>query len=216
MDTSLTKRLEACYTGAVHDVMRGFGLKNFVLPKDIQALFPERTVAGPVFTVSGSLKPGSDGHETLLAWTGFLSKAPSGHVVVCQPNDDTIAHMGELSAETLKLRGVAGFVVDGGCRDVSFVDKIGFPVFCRYTTPIDVVGAWTPDTFEQPINIGTVTIDPGDYIIGDRDGVVIIPGTRVEEVIAEAERVMATENKVRTAILGGMDPKEAYLEYGKF
>ncbi len=216
MSDKLTKRLEACYTGAVHDVMRGMGLKNFVLPKGIQPLFAERPVAGPVFTVSGSLKTGLDGHETLVAWTGFLSKAPSGHVVVCQPNDDTIAHMGELSAETLKLKGVKGFVVDGGCRDVSFVDKIGFPVFCRYTTPIDVVGAWTPDAFEVPITIGPVTVNPGDYIIGDRDGAVVIPGNKVEEVISESERVMATENKVRTAILGGMDPQEAYLTYGKF
>ena len=61
----------------------------------------------------------------------MLSKAPSGAVVMCQPNDGTIAHMGELSAETLKYRGVKGYIVDGGCRDVDFILKLGFPVFLQ-------------------------------------------------------------------------------------
>lgn len=213
---SLTERLENCYSGAIHDVMRAMGLKNFTLPHDINPLFPERTTAGPVFTVSGRLCPGSDPHKTLLEWTGFLSKAPAGHVVICQPNDSSIAHMGELSAETLSLKGVKGFIVDGGCRDVSFIAKMDFPVFCRYTTPIDVVGSWMPDAFDQPITIGKTTIHAGDYVLADRDGVVVIPKDRAEEIINETERTMATENKVRTAILAGMDPQEAYLKYGKF
>ena len=50
--------------------------------------------------------------------------------------------MGELSAETLKFRGVRGYVVDGGCRDVDFILKLGFPVCCRYYTPADIVGRW--------------------------------------------------------------------------
>jgi regulator of RNase E activity RraA len=56
----------------------------------------------------------------------------------------------------------------------------------------------------------------GDFLIGDRDGVVVIPGAIAEDVVRKTEEVMRTENQVRTAILGGMDPQEAYLKFGKF
>lgn len=212
----LTRRLENCYTGVVHDVMRAMGLTDFTLPSPIRPILPDRTLAGPIFTVSGHIDRTADAHTTLLEWTGLLSKAKPGHVVVSQPNDDTIAHMGELSAETLQLRGIRGYVTDGGARDVEFLLKMGFQTFCRYFTPRDVVGVWLPDGFDVPITIGEVQINPGDYLIGDRDGVCIIPGDRVEEVVSAAEQAIATENKVRTAILDGVDPQEAYLSYGKF
>jgi regulator of RNase E activity RraA len=124
--------------------------------------------------------------------------------------------MGELSAETLKLKGVRGYVADGGCRDVDFILKLGFPVWCRYLTPRDIVGYWLPDGFDQPIRIGEVTIRPGDLALGDRDGMVILPQDRAEEIVAAAETAIGTENLVRKAILEGMDPQEAYIKYGKF
>jgi regulator of RNase E activity RraA len=107
-------------------------------------------------------------------------------------------------------------VADGGCRDVDFILKLGFPVWCRYFTPRDIVGYWLPDTFDQPITIGAVTIRPGDLALGDRDGMVILPAARAEEIVAAAETAINTENLVRKAILDGVDPQEAYLRYGKF
>jgi regulator of RNase E activity RraA len=124
--------------------------------------------------------------------------------------------MGELSAETLQFRGVRGYVTDGASRDCGFIKRIGFPVFCRDKTPRDVVGAWTPDAFNEPIALGGCGIAAGDYVIGDIDGVVVIPSAIVASVIDEVETVMQTENLVRKAILEGVDPKEAYLRYGKF
>ncbi len=70
--------------------------------------------------------------------------------------------------------------------------------------------------FGEPLTIGHVTIASGDYILGDRDGVVVIPGAIAAEVIAKTEDVISTESKVRSAILSGMDPQEAYLKFGKF
>ncbi len=124
--------------------------------------------------------------------------------------------MGELSAETLKLKGVRGYVADGGCRDVGFILELGFPVWCRYFTPRDIVGYWLPDQFDQPVRIGEATIRPGDLVLGDRDGMVILPEARAEEIVRAAEQAITTENLVRKAILEGVDPQEAYLRYGKF
>jgi len=141
---------------------------------------------------------------------------PAGCVAVCQPNERTVAHMGELSAETLRRRGVQGYVVDGGCRDVAFIRQIGFPVWCRYATPADIVGYWLPEGFGSPIEIGSVAIRTGDYVLADSDGVIVLPENAASDIVTETERVMATENQVRKAILDGMDPQKAYLTYRKF
>lgn len=212
----LTDRLEKLYTGAVHDVLRAMGHPHCTLPHEIKALDPTRKVAGEVYTVSGHIDQTSNPHDTLVQWTGLLSKAPAGKVMVCQPHTYMVALMGELSAETLQHKGVRGYVVDGGCRDTEFILKIGFPVFCSFNTPADIVGRWVPGRFGEPLTIGNVTISTGDYILGDRDGVVVIPGNIAAEVIAKTEDVISTENQVRKAILSGMDPQQAYLKYGKF
>jgi regulator of RNase E activity RraA len=212
----LVERLANTYTGVIHDVMRAMGLRAFTLPPEIRPLSAAQVLAGVVATVSGKVDPLADPHQTLLGWTGLLSRARADTVLICQPNDSTVAHMGELSAETLKLKGVRGYVADGGCRDVSFILELGFPVWCRYLTPRDIVGYWLPDSFDQPISIGEVTIHAGDLVLGDRDGMVILPQARAEEIVTAAETAIGTENLVRKAILEGTDPQQAYLQYGKF
>jgi regulator of RNase E activity RraA len=214
--SNLAERLRACYTGAVHDVLRARGHERVVLPPSIKAIAPGTRLAGPVWTVSGHIDRTKSRHETLLGWCTLLSKAPAGHVVVCQPNNHDIALMGELSAQTLKARGVLGYVVDGGSRDTDLVLEQGFPVFCAFLTPSDVVQRWIPDRFGEPITIGEVTIMTGDYLLGDRDGVVIVPNALVEQVVDETEKVVATESEMRRALVEGMDPVEAYNRYGKF
>ena len=216
MSDRITERLSRCYTGVVHDVMRAMGLRDFTLPAELRPLFPERRLAGPAFTIDGRVDPRADPHETLLAWTGLLSRAKAGHIWVSQPNDRVVAHMGELSAETLKNKGVLGCVADGYVRDVEFLIEMGFQTWSRGYTPRDIVGYWLPRAVEVDVRIGDVIIAPGDYLLGDRDGVVRVPKALVEEVIEKAETAITTENKVRTAILAGVDPQEAYLKYGKF
>jgi regulator of RNase E activity RraA len=213
---SITERLEACYTGVVHDVMRGMGLKDFTLPAELRPLMPERAMAGPAFTIDGKVDWDADAHQTLLAWTGLLSKAPAGSIWTSQPNDRVVAHMGELSAETLKNKGVRGCVADGYVRDTNFLLAIGFQCWSRGFTPRDIVGHWLPAATEIDIRIGDVVIQPGDFLLGDRDGLLRVPAGLAEEVVAKADGAIATENKVRSAILSGVDPQEAYLRFGKF
>src|SRR6187399_2220665 len=213
---SLTERLARCYTGAVHDVLRMMGHDNIVLPPSIKAIAPGTRVAGPAWTVSGHLDRSKTRHETLLGWCTLLSKAPAGHVIVCQPNNHEVALMGELSAQTLQARGVLGYVVDGGSRDTDLVLEQGFPVFCSFLTPSDIVQRWIPDRYGEPVTIGNVTICNGDYLLADRDGVVIIPSALAEEVVKKTEDIVATESEMRRALVGGMDPVEAYNRYGKF
>ncbi len=213
---TLDERLSNLYTGAVHDVLREMEQKNFILPSSINSLDPALKLSGEIFTVSGEIENNLDNHQTLIEWTGLLSKAPENKVLVCQPNTKDVALMGELSAETLKKKNVRGYVVDGGCRDTDFIVNLQFPVFCSFTTPADVVGRWIPKELGNPIQIGEVLIHCGDYLLGDRDGVVIIPKHLIQKTIEKTEVVISAENKVRDAIMDGIDPQEAYLRFGKF
>ena len=213
---TLTERLRACYTGAVHDVLRMMGHERVVLPHEIKPIDPTLKLAGPVWTVSGHLDRTKSRHDTLLGWCTLLSKAPAGHVVVCQPHNREVALMGELSAQTLAARGVLGYVVDGGSRDTELVLEQRFPVWCSFLTPSDIVARWIPDAYGAPIDIGGVTISTGDYLLADRDGVVVVPKAIAEEVVRRTEEVVSTESDMRKALIGGMDPIEAYNTYGKF
>src|ERR1700681_1263357 len=214
--TTLQERLAQCYTGAVHDVLRMMGHENIVLPPEIKAIAPGTKLAGPVWTVSGHIDRTKTRHETLLGWCTLLAKAPRGHVIVCQPNNHEVALMGELSAQALMARGILGYVVDGGSRDTDLVLAQGFPVFCSFLTPSDIVERWIPDRYGEPVTIGALSIATGDYLLGDRDGVVIIPQALAEDVVGKTEEVVATESDMRRALVAGMDPVEAYNRYGKF
>lgn len=208
--------LEQAYTGAIYDAMRELGLPPGILPDDIKPVDPASRLAGRVWTCEGEMADGLSADDSLLSWTGMLSAAEPGSVVICQPNDSTIAHMGELSAETLKFRGIKGYIVDGGNRDTDFILRLGFPVFCRYLTPSDVVERWHITAMGAPIVIGEVSIATGDYVVADRDGVVIIPAASGADVAAQVDEVMNAENELRTMILNGTDPQTAYLKYRRF
>ena len=215
-DDALSTQLARCYTGVVYDTLRSRGITQCVLPPSIVPLDRAMVAAGPVFTVRGRPDASVSPHETLLRWTEFLARAPKGHVVMMQGEDDERALMGELSAETLQFRGVRGFIVDGGCRDTAFIRRLGFPVFADKATPRDIVGAWLPVAYDEPISYGQVVVRPGDYVLADCDGIVVIPQAIAAEVIAAATASMQTEDLVRAAILSGVDPQQAYLDHGKF
>ncbi|WP_448579898.1 RraA family protein [Thermaurantiacus sp.] len=209
------ERLLGCHTAILHDAMRAMGLCDFVLPRTLAPLSPGDRLAGPAWPASGGPTEAT-AHETLLGWIRLLSRVPSGHILVLQPHDDAVAHMGELSAETLKARGVLGAVIDGGCRDCARVIETGLPVWSRYRTPMDVVGRWLPARLGEPVDIGGVRIAVGDWILADADGVVRLPAASAAAIVAAAEAAMGQENRVRSAILAGVDPEAAYLAHGKF
>lgn len=107
-------------------------------------------------------------------------------------------------------------MIDGGVRDTERIQKIDFPVFARYKTPQDIVGRWRLAEFNVPITIGRVQIQPGEYVVGDRDRVLIVPESVAEEVVTKAEAVVGNENLVRRDILRGNHPVDAFERHGRF
>ena len=215
-EDSRIKQLQGCYTGVVNDIMVAKGLRNFVLPSRITALQPEQPLAGPAWTITGKYEEGVEPHTTYLEWTGLLSKAPAGFIWTAQPNTHRIAQMGELSAETLQAKGVLGCVIDGAIRDTNYIRELNFSCWRTHHTPNDLVGCWVPDTTEKDIWFDEVKIRNGDWLVGDRDGMIRIPVEVVDEVISESVEAMSIESEVRKDIRAGMDPQKAYLKHKKF
>jgi regulator of RNase E activity RraA len=212
----LTQILQGCSTAGLFDVLRINKMPVVELSRAIRALDSKMKLAGPVFPIKGRSDPEISTHDSLdLFIREVLSGTPPGYVIVCQPQDHGRSAMGDLAAEALRRRGVLGYFIDGGSRDADEIREIGFPVFCRYTSPIDIVGSWRLTDTNVPIEIDGVTVSPGDYILGDADGTLLIKADTARFAIEETVRTMATDSTMRTAIRSGRDPYEAFLEFGK-
>ena len=212
----LIARLRRVPVSVIHDVMRGLGLDGFVLPPAIRPLAGGAPLAGPVFTFEGRESKGLSTDDSLLAWAKLLSAVPPEVIAICQPNTRDIALMGEISARALKVKGALGYVVDGACRDIALVEEAGFPVWSTHATPSDLAGRWCATALAEPITIGDVRIENGDWFTGDRDGAIILPRAQCEAIVSSAEDMMGTESAMRSEILSGTDPVEALRRHGKF
>jgi regulator of RNase E activity RraA len=211
------RRFSALYTGALTDVLDRHGYLQQTLPTELAPLRPGMRLAGPVYPVLGRPHPSHEYDRSIRRVLEMLGSVPSGSVAVYQTNDRANAHLGELSVTSLASRGCVGAVIDGGARDIEYMLREDFPVFARYVTPQDCIPRWELLAHgDVSIVIGAVQVSPGDWLIGDRDGLVIVPGECVDEVLAEAEQKVATENEIRDAVRAGALPLEAYERYGTF
>lgn len=212
----LIQRFSAIYTGAISDCMDQMGYKNQVLPKELVGLTPDAKLCGTALTVLGEATHDEDPDVIFVPLLKMLGDVQKNNVVITQPNDDTCSHLGELSATTIKARGGVGAVIYGGVRDVDYIHKLGLPVFHLFSTPADIVGRWRMKEYNVPIRIKNVSIEPGDIIVGDKDGVLIVPQAIAFEVLEKAEALVATENHVRNDVMNGVHPLDSYYKHGWF
>ena len=196
--------------------MDGRGVREQTLPPSIAPIGRGMRLAGEAFTVEGRPSEHDDWDAAIRKTLAMLGAVPPGHVAVYQCNHDRSAHFGELSATSLQSRGVAGCVIDGGCRDVRLIEEIGFPVFARWVTPEDSTWRWEVAATQVPVTVGTVRVEPGDWVVGDEDGVVVVPAGVAGQVLDVAERKVGTESEIRKAVADGMSPLEAYERFGTF
>jgi 4-hydroxy-4-methyl-2-oxoglutarate aldolase len=210
-------RFAGVYTAAVADVLDRRGLLAQTLPPELAPLQAGMRLAGPAYPVEG--RPAEDvGYDAQMrAFLEMLGSVPAGHVAVYQTHDRASAQLGELSVTSLKARGCAGVVIDGGCRDVEAIVREDFPVFARYTTPQDSVPRWELAAHgDLTIEIGGVQVSLGDWVVADADGIVVVPRDVVDEVLGEAEQKASVENEIRAAVRDGSPPLAAYERYGTF
>ena len=215
---ALPRRFARIYTAAITDVMDEMGLLRQTLPSTLHPLTPAMRVAGYAFTARGRPYRGTprDRDATLRRFLGMIGAVPADSVLVLAANDAVAAHFGELSMEALRRRHVRGAVIDGATRDAAYIARVGFPTFVRYRTPQDSVPRWRVSDWGQPLTIGGVRVTLGDIVVADLDGIVIVPRRVAHEVLTRCEKLVGTENRVRTAVKRGMTPLEAYERFGAF
>ncbi|MFA9518365.1 RraA family protein [Halopenitus sp. H-Gu1] len=213
----LSVRYESLYPGAVVDVLDDRGLVDQTLRPEITPLRDGMTTAGVAYPVVGRPNRSVDPEENMRKILRMLGEAPEHAVVTYQTNDTgDAAHLGELSVVALKSRAVRGAVLDGGVRDVSYILSEDFPVFSRYRTPADAVPRWEILEWGEQAVVGGIEINAGDIVVGDEDGVAVVPKEIRLAVLEEAEELAETEDEVREAVRSGTAPLDAYDEYGVF
>jgi regulator of RNase E activity RraA len=201
-DEELLKRYEQLYTGAISDVLREFALLDQALPGHIKPLRPERTVAGLAFTVKSAPNVKITGEMTFR--TQMLTELPKNTIVTWDTSGDEKATLwgGVMTATAVGL-GVKGAVIDGGIRDTHQILEKDFPVFYKHRIPNGSLGRCLITHYQVPIKIGDVVIKPVDVVLGDIDGVVIVPRDIAFDVLVRAEEIKSNEKKIFSWVAEG-------------
>ena len=183
------------------------------------APYPENCgrLAGWAYTILGEMRPyaGGGDPDKMKAVDGLTA----GCVSVWSGAGEGVCFFGELIALGMKTRGCAGALVDGGIRDIEWIARQKFPVYARYRTPVQSIGRWKVTACQAPAYLPGATkqrviVNPGDFVIGDVDGVVVVPAEAVEKVLNEAERQTATEVKIRADLDAGATLEQVLAKYG--
>jgi len=209
-------RFNKLYSGAIADMLDKQGFRDQVLPHFITPVTDIRRVCGVAFTGQGepSENVGDDDTEKRLAMLDGIT--PMTISVWACGGHTASAHWGEIMSTAARQRGCLGAVVDGGVRDLDMIDAMHFPVFARFKCAASSIGRWNIARWQIPIKIGATVINPGDFVFGDNDGVVIIPKYIILEVLVQAEDVYTRESGMRRELRQGVSVKDAYMKYGAF
>jgi len=217
----ICERYKRLYAGAVFDVLEGLGYPDQALSHELVALAPGMKLAGPAFTVKGTLTAERD-----TAGRSKRMKMVCDMTRPCVEVRDrgtpfNVAIYGELSATTARAHGAVGALIDGGTRDSSHLISMGFPVFARYRSPVEAFGRYTLLNSQVPVRISgeltqTVMVNPGDFIFGEEDGVIVIPKELTLKVLEECERIKGLEDQARHDFARGDDPVEVFQRYKRF
>ncbi len=186
-------------TASLSDAMDQVVKKRGFLSHDMRPVF-EAKIAG--HAVTALLRPltaasSASGALGVLHSVQAIDESGPGQVLVVVVEDGLdIAGIGALMATDAKARGLEGAIIDGGARDVEEITRLAFPVFSRSMVPSSSVGRYTSVSKNQPVVCAGVTINAGDIIVGDRDGVVAVPKEHAEAVLKRAQEIDAREEKM--------------------
>ena len=194
-DKVLLTRFEQLYTGAVNDVLREHCLLNQALPNHIIPLREYRTIAGFAFTVKSS--PNTIVRGEMEFRTQMLDEMGEDHFVVWDTSRDEKATLwGGVMTATAKKKKVKAACIDGGIRDTHQILEADFPVFYKYRISNGSLGRCLITHYQKPLQISDVTIKPGDIVLGDVDGVLVVPRDIAYDVLLRAEEIKNNEKKI--------------------
>lgn len=202
------------YTGAIADMLDKSGHRNQVLPYYVTPFTSVNKVAGPAFTGQGYPCASTRNDDTQTRLDMLDSIKPGTVSVWACGGSLECAHWGEIMSTAARERGCTGAVIDGGVRDLDFINAMQYPVFARFKSSASSIGRWDIKEYQVTVKIGATVIHPGDFVFGDIDGVVVVPRDLTMEILVAAESVFERERGMREELRSGVSIKEAYSKYG--
>lgn len=215
---ALRQRYLKVDTATVADVLDAMGHGDYGLAPEF-APYPADAgkMAGWAYTICGEMRPyaGSGDPDKMKAVDGLRP----GEISVWGGEGEGVCFFGELIALGMKVRGCCGALIDGGIRDIHWIAQHKFPVYARYRTPVQSIGRWKVTAWQLPVylpgaTVKRVVVNPGDFVLADIDGAIVIPAPLAGKVLGEAERLTATEVNIRAELDAGATLEQVLAKYG--
>jgi regulator of RNase E activity RraA len=215
---AIRKRFLKVDTATVADVLDVLGLPNQGLAPGFAAFPPSAgKMGGWAYTIRGRMAryAASGDPRKMRAVDGV----GPGEITVWSGEGRGVCFFGELIALGMKRRGGAGALLDGGIRDIEWIAKQRFPVYARYRTPVQSIGRWKVTAWQVPVDMPGATsrrvkVKPGDFVLADVDGVIVIPARVAGKVLVEAERLTRKEKRIRGELDRGAALEDVLEKYG--
>lgn len=209
-DRNWRPRLEKLSTTNLSDAMDRIGHRGAVI--GVRPLFGMPRICGRAMTIKITAA-GMTKSKHHLGIEAIYAAAQGDLIVIDNHGDVENNCWGEILSCAAKQKGLSGVIIDGAARDVDECQKMDFPVFARGVVPITARGRIMQEDFNCLIRLGDVQVRPGDILVGDVNGVVVIPIEKVDEVVSAAEEIMAKEESMKQDILAGLDILEIDRKY---
>lgn len=215
----IRRRFLAVDASNVADVLDELGLPDQGLAPEF-APYPASAgrLAGWAFTIRGEMTryPMDAGDPTKME---VCARLTPGAVSVWSGRGEGICFFGELISIGMQERGCVGALVDGGIRDVDWIGKLGFPVYARYRTPVQSIGRWKVVDSAVPVpmpgaTVADVEVAPGDLVLADADGTIVVPAGVAEQVLEHAEELQGREVQIRGELAHGLSLADALAKFG--
>lgn len=202
------------YSGAVNDVLRFDYKMNGALPAEFAPLERHMKIAGFAFTLKGGPDITTEGE--MEARAQMLEALTPDSVIAWDCTGDRVtAQWGEVMTMAAVRAGCRGAIVNG-IRDTDAILEQKFPVFHQYRTNVGMLGRFRMYYWQKPVRIGEVTVNPGDFLFGDIDGVMCVPKEITETVLLKAEGILEREVGIRQLVESGLRPTEVVAKGGYF
>ena len=216
----IRRRFLAAGTSIVCDVFDERGWPPPALDASIQRVTSRPVkLAGWAYTIEGQFTVAEGPDRVKLQVVDAVP--PDSVTVWAGTNARGICLFGDLIAGTMARRGCRGAVIDGGIRDLEAIGEElpEFAIFARYRSPVQSIGRWRVTRYEQPIYMpgalgGLVAVSPGDFVLGDSDGVVVIPRDRVLAVLERVEEILRMEAEARRMSSQGLSSQQLLEKFG--
>jgi len=209
----LAARAANIATATFANALDDFGLADAMILPTIKAVAPNMRFAGPAVTVRESIGPAGTYTSADFRVGAMIDAAGAGDVIVVAGAGANVSTWGGMASFAAKKKGVAGLLADVGVRDVEEMVEFDFPVFARHLTPLTGRTRLKIEAINEPVEVDGVAVSPGDLVVADGTGALVLPAARAAEIIANAERYGADDAAAIKDLDAGLTFSEAMAKY---